>query len=139
MYIILAVFAGIVGIVLAVSAATTAVALYRERKQMPDEKGHSWEKEVFQMLGHWTRFDYALLFVFVIGALFLLTDLLAVIRDRDAYPYYHFGYLASGFCYVLLSMLLMQFRLLLMLKIWRSDRSASTDQHSEPNQANRPE
>jgi len=50
-------------------------------------------------LGRWTVFDYLILAVFLIGTLFLLADLVGVMKDRDAYPYYHYGYLLSGFVY----------------------------------------
>ncbi|WP_309123315.1 hypothetical protein [Paenibacillus sp.] len=50
-------------------------------------------------LGRWTVFDYLILAVFLIGTLFLLADAVGVMKDRDAYPYYHYGYLLSGLVY----------------------------------------
>ncbi|TLS53951.1 hypothetical protein FE782_00965 [Paenibacillus antri] len=50
-------------------------------------------------LGRWTVFDYLILAVFLIGTLFLLADVAGVMKDRDAYPYYHYGYLLSGLVY----------------------------------------
>lgn len=73
--------------------------------------------------------DYAALFVFMIGAMLLLSDLIAVHRDRASYPYYHYGYLFSAFIFMLVGMLVTVLRLGLLLR-----RPSLQDKHEKPGQ-----
>lgn len=68
-------------------------------------------------LQRWTVFDYIILSVFLIGSLFLLADLAGVLRDRDAYPFHHYGYLLSGFVYNTLAGIFLFIRLGLTLRL----------------------
>jgi len=89
----------------------------------------------------WTWFDVVILSVFLIGALFLLSDVVGVLRDRDAYPYYHYGYLLSGFTYNVLAGICMFIRLGLTIRYARgqdqesADVAAANHHHDEPDQA----
>ena len=89
----------------------------------------------------WTWFDAVILSVFLIGALFLLTDVIGVLRDRDAYPYYHYGYLLSGFTYYVLAGICVFIRLGLTIRCARgqdqesSGAAAANHHHDEPDQA----
>ena len=89
-------------------------------------------------LRRWTVFDYFLLGLFLLGTLFLLSDVSAVMRDRDAYPYYHYGYVLSGFVYNTLAGIFLFVRLGLTLRATdreRSSASASGDDGGEPDEA----
>ncbi|MCP3775090.1 hypothetical protein NLX71_17595 [Paenibacillus sp. MZ04-78.2] len=82
-------------------------------------------------LARWTFFDYALLALFLIGSLFLFTDLLAVLRDAEQYPLYHFPYLLCGFVFTVAGMLMMLVRLALTLASVRSDRPLPAPDHQD--------
>jgi hypothetical protein len=89
-------------------------------------------------LMHWSFFDYTVVLLFLFGMVFLLADLSAVLRDREAYPLYHFGYLASGFVFCLLAMLFVFVRLGLTLSAVRAS-SAPEHEHDQPADAHHPE
>jgi len=78
-------------------------------------------------LGRWTVFDYLILVVFLIGTLFLLADVIGVLRDRDAYPYYHYGYLLSGFVYNALAGVFLFVRLGLTFRLL-GERTAAAEE-----------
>ncbi|SCW32844.1 hypothetical protein SAMN04487970_100323 [Paenibacillus tianmuensis] len=82
-------------------------------------------------LARWTFFDYALLALFLIGSLFLFTDLLAVLRDAEQYPPYHFPYLLCGFVFTLAGMLMMLVRLALTIALVRSERPLPAPDHQD--------
>jgi hypothetical protein len=85
------------------------------------------DRSVLQAFSRWTLLDTLFLGVFVAGLLFLLADAVGVIRDREAYPYYHYGYLLSGFVYNLLGGLFLFLRLGATLRL-------VNHQHAEPDQ-----
>lgn len=92
------------------------------------------------MLLQWTYFDYALIGVFVVGSLFLFTDVIAVIRDSASYPLYHYGYLLCGFVFTGLAMLFMVLRLAAVLSLVRSGRTVpAPDEHRHPGEADQAE
>ncbi|HZG55552.1 hypothetical protein [Paenibacillus sp.] len=103
------------------------------------------KREAFRAaLVRWTVFDYLILGVFLFGTLFLLADLVGVLRDRDAYPYYHYGYVLSGFVYNTIAGIFLFARLGLALRAAEarpepaavSDGApAAGDDHREPRQA----
>jgi Na+-driven multidrug efflux pump len=95
--------------------------------------GSGKRPELRSALQRWTVFDYVILTLFVISSLFLLADLVGVMRDREAYPYYHYGYLLSGFVYHLLSGLFLFVRLGVTFRL--GGASAANDNHREPDQA----
>lgn len=90
----------------------------------------------------WTWFDYVVVVVFLCGAAFLIVDLAAVIRDSERYPFYHYGYLASGLIFTVLSMLLMFLRLGTLIALSKAQRTSSDaplHQHGEPTQTEQAE
>lgn len=72
--------------------------------------------ETRDILRSWTAMDYAAIGIFVIGMMLIIADLLAVIRDRDSYPYYHYGYLLTAFIFILVGMMFMVVRLGVILR-----------------------
>ncbi|WP_231885049.1 hypothetical protein [Paenibacillus elgii] len=82
-------------------------------------------------LARWTFFDYALLALFVVGSLFLFTDLVAVLRDAEQYPPYHFAYLLCGFVFTLAGMIMMIVRLALTIASIRSERPLPAPDHQD--------
>lgn len=103
---------------------------------------YSGQRETFRgALKRWTVFDYVIFSLFLIGSLFLLADLAGVLRDRDAYPFYHYGYLLSGFIYNLLAGVFLFVRLGLTLRMAGGEPAASdgpplsSDDEGEPQQA----
>lgn len=94
------------------------------------------KRETFRAaLRRWTVFDYLILLVFLSGTLFLLADLIGVLRDRDAYPFYHYGYLMSGFVYNTLAGIFLFVRLGLALRAGESTGPAPGDDDGrEPDQ-----
>ncbi|MED4601744.1 hypothetical protein P9314_13640 [Paenibacillus validus] len=94
-------------------------------------------RQAAPQLLQWTFFDYVLLALFLIGSLFLFTDLVAVLRDSASYPPYHYGYLLCGFVFTFAAALMMLLRLALVLALARgAQRLAGADHHQhEPNHA----
>jgi Na+-driven multidrug efflux pump len=91
----------------------------------------SGKREAFnQALRRWTIFDYLIVSVFVIGTLFLLTDLIAVMKDREAYPYYHYGYLVSGFVYNVLAGVFLYVRLGMTFRLLGADGAAEAEREA---------
>ncbi|NEN83613.1 hypothetical protein G3T11_15080 [Paenibacillus elgii] len=82
-------------------------------------------------LARWTFFDYALLALFVVGSLFLFTDLVAVLRDAEQYPPYHLAYLLCGFVFTLAGMIMMIVRLALTIASIRSERPLPAPDHQD--------
>ncbi|MCZ8517988.1 MULTISPECIES: hypothetical protein [Paenibacillus] len=88
----------------------------------------------------WTYFDYMLLFLFLTGGLFLFTDLIAVLRDAEAFPPYHYGYLLCGFVFCVTGMFMMTVRLFLVLGSGGAGSTASPDHHqSQPGEGEQSE
>jgi len=141
MYMILSAAAALVALVVAGFAVFAAYAYFRGNR------------EPFRAaLARWTAFDYVVLGLFVLGTLFLLADAVGVLRERDAYPFYHYGYLLSGLVYNALAGIFLFVRLGLTLKMLgqqapsaeagtgaapaSSGREAPAgDDHREPHQA----
>lgn len=130
MYIILSIAAALAALVIVGFGGFAAYLFFSGKER----------NRLIRALQRWTVFDYVLLAVFLIGALFLLADLIGVIRDKEAYPYYHYGYLLSGFAYQLIAGIGLVIRLGLTLRIAGDARDASSiapavDQHHhEPDQ-----
>lgn len=131
MYLILAVAAAIIALLVVGFGVFAAYMLLSGKRRGMIE----------QSLRRWTLFDYIILAVFLIGALFLLADVVGVLRDREAYPYYHYGYLLSGFAYNLLAGICMLIRLGLTLRMQENAEEASRGapaadhHHDKPGQA----
>ncbi|WP_156043134.1 hypothetical protein [Paenibacillus sp. UNC451MF] len=141
MKMILAILAGGVGLIVTASAVLLIWFVYQLRSNKEQENTHSGQlPAVASLLLQWTFFDYALIGVFAIGSLFLFTDVLAVIRDADSYPLYHYGYLLCGFVFTLFGMLFMIARLAVVLSLVRTRGPVSSpDHHHHPSHADQPE
>ncbi|WP_248924950.1 hypothetical protein [Paenibacillus hamazuiensis] len=130
---LLALFGGLIGLFVT-GAAVFMAWLYLQHRKQPETS--AYEPPV---LLKWTSFDYALIILFLIGSLFLFTDALAVIRDRESYPLYHYGYLLCGFVFTFLGMLFMVVRLALVLSMVRSGSLRAPNHHNHPGDADQPE
>jgi len=82
---------------------------------------------VRKALGRWTVFDYLIVAVFLIGTMFLLADVVGVMKDRDAYPYYHYGYLLSGFVYNVLAGIFLFVRLGMTFRLLGEREAAAAE------------
>jgi arginine exporter protein ArgO len=139
MYVLLAVLAAMFALLVAGLGAFAAWAAFGIGKDRA--------RVLRAALSRWSVFDYMLTALFTVGTLFLLADLIGMAKARDQYPYFHYGYLLSGFVYNTLAGLFLFIRLgmtvrLLGRKPEESDRDlsasslASADHdHSEPEQA----
>jgi hypothetical protein len=132
MFLILAVFGSLLGLFVIGSAVFTAWHIFNHNKGVRERTAH-------KLLHRWSLFDCAVLVLFCIGLMFLLIDLLAVIRDRDSYPLYHLGYLLSGVSFSFLGMLFMLVRLLATLRLSQANRSPLADHHHKPDHTDKPE
>ncbi|MGF9916124.1 hypothetical protein ABEX47_27450 [Paenibacillus ehimensis] len=108
-----------------------AAVLTKERPENQPSLSSSLVREAGPFLARWTYFDYALLALFLVGSLFLFTDLLAVLRDAEQYPPYHFAYLLCGFVFTLAGMLMMLVRLALTIASVRSERPLPAPDHQD--------
>ncbi|MFE5319141.1 hypothetical protein ACFQ88_10565 [Paenibacillus sp. NPDC056579] len=135
----LAILGGVIGLVITASAVMLVWYLLQQRSKKEQEASADRQGGA-SMLLQWTYFDYALIGIFMIGSLFLLTDVVAVIRDADSYPLYHYGYLLSGFVFTLLGMLFMVLRLAVVLSLVRSRGAVPAhDHHDHPGHADQAE
>lgn len=142
---LLAVTGGVLGLAATGSAVLFIWSIYQaggaESSAAPGtEKPRSAAERLKQaapQLLQWTFFDYVLLALFLIGSLFLFTDLVAVLRDSQLYPPYHYGYLLCGFVFTFGAALMLLIRLTLVLALARgAQRLAGTEHHQhEPNHA----
>lgn len=137
----LAILGGVTGLIVTASAVMLVLFMLQQRsKKEQDATPGQNEPGGANMLLQWTYFDYALIGVFAIGSLFLFTDVVAVIRDADSYPLYHYGYLLSGFVFTLLGMLFMVLRLAAVLSLVRSRGPLPAhDHHDHPGHADQTE
>ncbi|MDF2927597.1 MAG: hypothetical protein K0R57_6511 [Paenibacillaceae bacterium] len=129
LYTLLAVFAAVLGLGVTAAAVYTAWYVYQLRRK--NSNGQHLDPA---LLLRWTVFDYAVLLIVLTGLIFLLADLIGVVNDRDLYPYYHYGYLVSGFIFTLLGVLFMLARLFLVLRLAEKGLTAP-NQHHKPHQA----
>lgn len=133
LYWTLTVLAAVLGLAVTGSAVYMAWSVHQLRGQ-----GSGQEKAVQRALVRWTVFDYALLILVLAGLLFLLADLIGVLKDRELYPYYHYGYLLSGFVFSLVGLLFLLARLFMVLRLANPDSSAPDKSH-KPDQADHAE
>lgn len=129
MYPMLAAFAAILGLVVTGGAVYTVYQLFHTKGKtaVPGTAER-------QLLFRWTVFDYAIVVLALVGLIFLLADVIGVLKERDQYPYYHYGYLLSGFIFSLVGLLFMLARLAMVLRLANPD-PAAVDQSHEPDQA----
>jgi hypothetical protein len=135
MYSSLAIFAAVLGLLLTSGAIHTIWSLLQQRKSQQGDQTFS------QLAGRyflrWSFFDYGVLVMFLCGMLFLLTEVIAVVRDRESFPYHHYGYLLSGFVFSLLGMLFTLARFIIVLRMVRGlDGASLVNDHQEPNETN---
>lgn len=127
MYITLAIIGGFIGLIVTGAAIYTvwSVRVHTNRQQAEHtaQLDRDQSVQLMEVLRSWTAMDYAAIAVFVIGMMLIIADLFAVIRDRDSYPYYHYGYLFSAFIFVLVGMLFMVIRLAVVLRLYKSYHS----------------
>ncbi|WP_058303536.1 hypothetical protein [Gorillibacterium timonense] len=86
-------------------------------------------EETRKVLLRWNMADYLLLFPAAFAFLFLLVDVIAVLRDQSLFPDYHIGYLLCGFVLFLLSFGFLYARLLLAMTLSHKPSPS----HQEPN------
>jgi hypothetical protein len=135
MYTTLGIFAAVLGLIIVSGAIYTIRSLIKQRKKL--QNGQTLSELAGRYLLRWSLFDYAVLVIFLSGMLFLLTEVIAVLRDRSSFPYYHYGYLLCGFTFSLIGMLFVMVRLVIVLRMVRStDPSSLVYDHQEPNEAN---
>ncbi len=135
LYEVLALAGGLLGLMLTAAAVYTAWSVHKIRKNqetLPIE-------ENFHFLLKWSVFDYAVLMVSAMGMLFLLADLIGMIRDHESYPLYHYGYLLCGFIFSFLGMVFMVIRLGMVLSLTKREMFGSPNHHAEPEQTHHAE
>ncbi|MCP1311846.1 hypothetical protein [Paenibacillus tyrfis] len=113
------------------AAPEGAAAQTKERPEDQPSLSAALVRQAGPHLARWTFFDYVLLALFAVGSLFLFTDLLAVLRDAEQYPPYHFAYLLCGFVFTLAGMLMMLVRLALTIASIRSERPLPAPDHQD--------
>jgi hypothetical protein len=138
MYVLLAVLAAIFALLVAGFGSFAVWAAFGTGK----DRG----RVLRAALSHWSVFDYMLAALFTVGTLFLLADLIGMAKVREQYPYFHYGYLLSGFVYNTLAGLFLFIRLGMTVRLLgrkpgetngdlRAAMLASADNdHSEPEQ-----
>lgn len=114
-YSVLTVIGGIIGIIVTGAAVYTIWSVAEARKNRGKAGGGEVGREAGDALRRWTVMDYAALALFATGALLMSADLMAVMRDRESYPYYHYGYLFSAFIFMFVGMMFMAARLAVVL------------------------
>ncbi|WP_159887176.1 hypothetical protein [Paenibacillus puerhi] len=143
---LLAVVGALVGLLVTGSAIFMAVkvrmspaeGMPSEEEQKSDAKPSAADRlrSAAPQLLQWTFFDYALLVLFLIGSLFLFTDLLAALRDAESFPPYHVPYLLCGFIFTCAAALMMLVRLAAVLTVAGGERVRRTEyQEHEPGHA----
>lgn len=120
MYNTLIIIGGFIGLIVTGAAVYTVWSVKEQSSRQQDELTSQFSKDPSEqfkdVLRSWTAMDYAAIAVFVIGIMLIIADLFAVIRDRDSYPYYHYGYLFCAFIFVLVGMMFMVVRLGVILR-----------------------
>lgn len=133
MYLTLAIFVCLVTIGVAGAAVYT---VWYVRQQAKGYQAIRANKSALDLtapyLLRWTVLDYAGMLLSFMGLMFVLVDLIAVIRERDSYPYYHYGYLACGFVFLLVSVVFLLLRLGFILALINKNRASSSNQSREP-------
>jgi len=124
LYAVLAIAAGIVALLVAGFGIFAVYAAFADRSGF-----------FRSAMRRWTVFDYFLLALFLFGTVFLLADVSAVLRDRGDYPYYHYGYLLSGFVYNTLAGVFLFVRLGLALRALGQDQKDAPQEEQKPAEA----
>lgn len=144
MNVALAIFGSFLGLLITGIAIYTAWMIHQLWKRQQTAQQETGAEPIpsariaSQYLSRWTVLDYGVLGLFVIGTLLLLADMAAVMRDRAAFPDYHYAYLLCGIVFTLLSMLMLLTRLAVVLSC-STQSSFSPDHHHEPSHADHAE
>lgn len=134
MYTILGFFAAFLGVLIIAGTVYTIYSVIKQRKNQ--QSNQSVSETVGRYFLKWSFMDYAIIIVFVCGMLFLLAEMVAVMKDREGFPLYHYGYLLCGFVFSLIGMLFMVARFVIVLRMAQGmDCVALIDHHNEPNNA----
>jgi hypothetical protein len=115
MEVMLAIFGGILGLAVTGASLYTAWAvrqLVKERGGTPGDRAALTAK----LFLHWTVYDAAVIALFVCGTLLLIADAIGMLRDRQNYPLFHFGYLLCGIAFSVLGMAFVLIRLAAVLQ-----------------------
>jgi hypothetical protein len=138
MYTSLAIFAAFLGLLITSAAIYTIWMIARQRNKYQEDQ--TFSQTAGRYFLRWSLFDYGVLIVYLCGMLFLLAEVIAVIKDRQSFPYYHYGYLLCGFIFSLLGMLFMLVRFVIVLRMVRGmDPISLINNHQEPNDTYRAE
>ncbi|MEO3944218.1 hypothetical protein [Gorillibacterium sp. CAU 1737] len=139
MFTLLAAFGGLVGLIFLVLSLLALRTLITLRSNDKGGRSLAWRDsaERKRVLLRWNRADALLLFPAAFAFLFLLVDVIAVLRDRSLFPDYHLGYLLSGLALFLLSFGYLYIRLMLALGLSRE--AGAAHQLPDPAQAEHPE
>lgn len=141
MYVVLAVFAALVGLGVTGAAVYTVYELLQLwRKENTGKEADEGEKKTdwtaLRSLLRWTVMDYGLIVLICIGMMFLFVDVLGVLReDRSNFPFFHFGYLLSGFVFTFLGACFLLARLFLVLRVAGSPGFTPPHHQNEPGEA----
>lgn len=131
MYSVLAAGAAVIGLVVTgIILFTLWDILFRHKN---DGSAADKASAYFQ---RWTVLDYAMIALFAVGALFLLADIIGVVRERNLLAYHHYGYLLSGIVYCCLGMLFMLGRLVFLLRGISRMAASPPQKHKKPKKAN---
>lgn len=141
----LAIFGSLLGLSVTAASFYTAWVV----RQLGKERGSSEERAALasRLFLQWTVYDAAVLALFGCGLLLLIADIVGVLRDRAAYPLYHYGYLLCGVIFSALGMLFVLVRLAVVLQTGQAAAAsllkrgsadggaAAPHHHHEPGQA----
>jgi uncharacterized membrane protein len=134
MYTLLGYIAAFLGVLIIAGAIYTIWSIVKQSKNQQNKQSVS--ETVGRYFLKWSFMDYAIIIVFLCGMLFLLAEVIAVMKDRESFPLYHYGYLLCGFIFSMLGMLFMVARFAIVLRmVQRMDRVALINHHNEPNDA----
>jgi hypothetical protein len=114
MNVALAIFGSVLGLSVTAASFYTAWAV----RQLGKERETAEERAALaaRLFLRWTVYDAAVLALFGCGLLLLVADLVGVLRDRAAYPLYHYAYLLCGVVFSALGMLFVLVRLAIVLQ-----------------------
>jgi hypothetical protein len=127
LYIALAIFGGVLGLLITGIAFYTAWMVHQLwRQQAASPRAVSKTDIASRYLSKWMMLDYALLGLVMIGFFLLLADLLAVLRDKAAYPPFHLAYLLCGIVFLAIGMLLLLLRMAIILSTGKSKTEISS-------------
>jgi hypothetical protein len=132
MYTMLGVLAAFLGVLIIAGTIYTIWSIIRQRNNQQSKE--SIAETVGRYFLKWSFMDYAIIIVFLCGMMFLLAEVIAVMKDRESFPLYHYGYLLSGFIFSMVGMLFMVARFAIVLRmVQRMDRITLVNHHNEPN------